>query len=339
LATRCAPEQNLLDQPQEPAPDTAVARVNGEPIELREFQRMMLEKRSSVIQQFVGRGVRYSPTFWTSTYGGETPQDVVKKEALAALVDRKVRQIAFAEEGLLPNTTYSAFLVRWSAQNQRRSSSASDQSPIYGPHRMGEDEYFRYEFENAETSLKERLKHSMPEPTDQQLAQEYEADKNDLTRSLNRKIREIRFNYGAEQSEEPLAERRAHAERDAQQLRQQLQTGTATEAALAAFPRATSSIRTYSMDRSSIRRDRPDIVSEAVRGLAKGGVSDVLDTGYSIVLVRSIDDSSDYLSFADARSRLASRFFERSYDRLIADRAKAADVSVVDDVYASIAAH
>lgn len=187
--------------PSTPGGDRQViARVNGEPLYAREFQREMQAVKARVMEEFCSRqGLKNLPAgFWTRPLDGETPLEAVKAAALKKLTRIKVLQSLMKEKGILENTGYPAFLDSLETTNRlRRNELAGDdlvrkdlagadlsgnglagncpagKKIVYGLRQYNEKDYFYYVFTNAVLQLKERLldeKFTGPERIDEAVA-------------------------------------------------------------------------------------------------------------------------------------------------------------------------
>ncbi len=163
------------------ADDSWVARVNGEPIATRLFQRRVTRNRARAHMYFRQHyGATDSADFWTTSFSGEVPLDWVRRRALDECVIFKVQQMLARENGLLQDISYTAFLESLASENERRSRALEAGEPIYGPTQYREDEYFLHVFTNMVIELKRRLGERQLAPTDEEVRAHYEAVKDEL---------------------------------------------------------------------------------------------------------------------------------------------------------------
>lgn len=135
-----------------------VAKVNGYPIYNEEFQQRVNEKKAEVFNYFSKKyKVEDSRTFWSTSFEGEVPNEMVRKKAFDECIRIKVQQIWAKDQGLIKDISYRTFLKDLKTENRRRTKALKNNEIIYGPEQYGEVEYFSYRFINLVIKLKEKL--------------------------------------------------------------------------------------------------------------------------------------------------------------------------------------
>ncbi len=135
-----------------------VASVNGLAIPVREMNLFIAQERAATFAYFKQQdGVDDNAQFWSTAYGGQTPQDYIKKAALADISKVTVQQQLAHQYGLLPDPSYGAFVHAWLQENARRRQALANHQIIYGPIQYTETNYFTYVFDQITYDLKQLL--------------------------------------------------------------------------------------------------------------------------------------------------------------------------------------
>jgi hypothetical protein len=136
---------------------TAVT-VDGQAAAVREFEYYLAQERANTFAYFLQHyNDSDSAAFWTTPYGGQTPQNYIKKAALADTVHAVAQQVLGRRYGVASFTSYAAFLKGLAAENARRAQDLAKHVPIYGPEQYTESDYFTYEQAQVGISLQSAL--------------------------------------------------------------------------------------------------------------------------------------------------------------------------------------
>lgn len=136
----------------------SVAKIDGEPISVREFRQILIKNRAGIYDYFKQKyGVEDSLKFWSTGYNGEVPAEIARKKTMDECVRIKLQQILARQKGLIQDISYTAFLKDLDAENKRRKKAVENGKALYGPIRYTESEYFNYVFSNMIIKLKEKL--------------------------------------------------------------------------------------------------------------------------------------------------------------------------------------
>jgi hypothetical protein len=123
---------------------TAVT-VDGQGVPVRELELFLAQDRAATFAYFQQKyNDNDRPGFWTTAYGGQTPQDYLRKAAIADATRATVTLQLGRTSGLLADPGYAAFLQSLNAQNAQRRQALSENQPIYGPAQFTESGYFTY---------------------------------------------------------------------------------------------------------------------------------------------------------------------------------------------------
>ncbi|MBO9607113.1 MAG: hypothetical protein J7639_14230 [Paenibacillaceae bacterium] len=136
----------------------AIATVNGEPLDLREYRAIVRTERAGVFAYFQGKyGAEDDKDFWTRSYAGEIPLEKLKEEALRTAVGIKTLQLLGKENGLLADASYAAFLQELRTENARRKEEIAHGRPIYGPKQWEEAAYYERKLADLRQQLGKKL--------------------------------------------------------------------------------------------------------------------------------------------------------------------------------------
>ncbi|MDQ6423595.1 peptidyl-prolyl cis-trans isomerase [Paenibacillus sp. LHD-117] len=157
-----------------------VAVVNGEPIAYGELLHDLNAQRSSIYDYFrIKYGALDSEDFWTTAHGGETPIEMIKKQALERSVKRKIQQLIGKKAGIINDISYHTLLDNMKKENERRKETVKNKGVIYGPITYEEATYVEENIRNISTDLKEKLKNDF-KLTDQDYEDYYASKKDEL---------------------------------------------------------------------------------------------------------------------------------------------------------------
>jgi hypothetical protein len=124
---------------------TTVVTVNGQGVPVRELELFLAQDRAATFAYFQQKyNDNDRPGFWTTAYGGQTPQDYLRKAAIADATRATVTLQLGRTSGLLADPGYAAFLQSLNAANAQRRQALSENKPIYGPTQFTESGYFAY---------------------------------------------------------------------------------------------------------------------------------------------------------------------------------------------------
>jgi hypothetical protein len=159
------------------SPDSmaTVVTVNGQRVPVRELELFLAQDRAATLAYFQQKyNDNDRPGFWTTAYGGQTPQDYLRKAAIADAMRATVTLQLGRTSGLLADPGYSAFLQSLNAENAQRRQALSENQPIYGPAQFTESGYFTYiQIQLGISITKTLISHGVIHLTDAALEQYY----------------------------------------------------------------------------------------------------------------------------------------------------------------------
>lgn len=132
-----------------------ILTVNGEQVSLNEFLTVLSGLRSNTYSYFSQKyGSTDSKNFWTTSFNGEVPVNVLKQKTIDALKKLKIEQMLMKQYGITNDISYSGFLKDFKAENERRKIAVGENHAIYGPMQYEEKIYY----DNLQTERIEKLK-------------------------------------------------------------------------------------------------------------------------------------------------------------------------------------
>ncbi len=135
-----------------------VATVNGERVRAEELQHWMLLERADVARYFYREhGVRDASDLWRREFGGESPAEMLRRQALEKLVRIKVQQLLAVEKGILASTDFRDIMEKRNAVNRARQKRIDRGGVVYGPKQFSPRTYFDHVFDRMVEDLKAHL--------------------------------------------------------------------------------------------------------------------------------------------------------------------------------------
>lgn len=283
---------------------STVARVDGEPIAVRE-----LEEQIAITSATSSRG---SAPLGTSSH-------IIERRAIDALVRQKVQQIAMKEHGILSDISYPGFQVRWRAENARRAVSQRAGDRIYGPVQYSEEQYLRYEFNNGVQALKASLRSTILFRYQDRLPILYESLKDRLfRRSATTFVAVVEF----EQDDDQRSARRA---------KELLDGGMALEQLAKLMAKARMNHNTYDLMNGRVALGDP--IASAAFNLAPHHVSDVvIGHNFSAVVV-CLEQEVVYMPFGEVRALVEDRALDEAYDAYVDELSKNVTLEILRDAH------
>ncbi len=313
--------------------DEVVATVNGTPIVWREFQMQMREQRGEVYtyyqQQYQASTDRSS--FWTTTYGQETPEQKLKELALDQMVRIKVEQQLAKQYGIPTTVDYMAFLSNWKKENERRQSAVDKGEAIYGPIQYGEREYYEYVHDNLVTALKKAVAQSNGEVTDALLREVYKADR-EMPAYRNQDTIQIRkivipFQTALEQE---------NAKSAMDTIKARLDKGEPFDTLYKEYLLKGAPTGEQRFDADSFYMDQKNygLLLQQSYKLEAGQISPVFEFGQAYYLIRcEVRQRGEIRPFAEVKQLLLYNEINNIYMRLIDEQVSAAKIELVEPLF------
>lgn len=162
--------------------ESFIATVNGDQISVREFKNALINLRTDIFTYFNQKyGAEISNDFWTRTFNGEVPIELVKRKALDNCIKVRIQYALAKREGILQDTSYSSFLRSLDEENNRRKAAIEKKQVIYGPVQYSESNYFAYTLSNLTSKLINKLDEKELKAEESELKLFYEKNKERYT--------------------------------------------------------------------------------------------------------------------------------------------------------------
>lgn len=313
-----------------------IATVDGEPIQLEEFQRAVQANKARVIDFFHEKyGADQSASFWTASYEGEIPFELLKKMALEDSVDLKIQQMTAKEQGVLTDIRYDVFLQHFKDENKRREQAIAKGEVVFGPAQYTEDAYFEYVMVNAVLSVKKHLMEEDWKPDEPELKRFYEKNKSELYQApATVKVKQISVSIldAERKADERL---RAQAKQKVEAASMKISNGISFEQAAKEIGLNGQVIeQSYSLD--NFRHNAKSPVAQAASTLRAGEISGIIEENGRFYLIQCLENAkagSRYLPFDAVKDQALKDYIDGRYADYVRQRIANAKVVVNEKVY------
>jgi hypothetical protein len=308
-----------------------VAWVNGIPIDEREMGMAMNQKRSLVLNYFYEKhGVADSSTFWRESHGGEVPIEVLKKQAMDALVQYKVERGLAYEEKLIQSLDYDSFLSEWQQENKRRKGIVAKGGVIYGPVEFSVEQYVQYKQSNLMIDLKEAWAKSQ-RIQEELLLSEYERTKEERYRRSDQfQIEVVTLPYNRNNRESLLRD-----------MKNRMEEWKREKGSIQKLPMPNGALYeqyTYTRGEDSVEASHP-VVWEAIQGLRSGESSEIMDERSAWVWFHVSDrQPGGYEEFDKVKEAVRNYYIEEQFQRMIGEKVRLAEVKINRESYEALSA-
>jgi hypothetical protein len=351
-----------------PAAESVVMRVNGEPVTQKEFQFLMKDEMSAVTTYFqVKHGADDGPNYWTTSFGGETPLDVLKQRSYKKAVEGKVMQEIAREQGLIQDISFSRIERDWEAYNASRKQRQTFGGIIYGLDRFSFRQYYSYYMSQLRIKLEKKLGQEELRVTDGEVRAYYDTHP-ELYRSRQAyTVSELYIPYdnagntagngnaadagSASNPDDTTGSSDASgisnadmeaAYRLAEQARKELAGGMDAEQAaqrLGRGARAGERVLTAAQTPGNAPPNvmTADPVAIAASKLKQGELSGIIDTGSGYSLIRLLKaDPNAAVPLEGVAAPIKSKLLQQKFDAYLAERVQTVNVTIDEDNYARI---
>ncbi|WP_127589188.1 peptidyl-prolyl cis-trans isomerase [Paenibacillus koleovorans] len=318
----------------------AVATVNGEVVEAREFAAFLMAERSKVYAYFQSKyGAEDSHAFWNKPYNGETPMDKIISDTWKKVVAAKVQQSLGVQAGFLQDTSYTAYLKQLQAENERRLQAARNGKPIYGPKQLEAKTY--YDMRQSQLLEDLRRRHNESDVVaDADITAYYEANKRDFMKAGSTKVRMITLVY-------PMANDaagRLNAENRLQEIAKRVAAGedfqTVTDGYCSNQP-TVFSCKEQTFDGTTAKMDvmTHPALAAAAKPLIKEEVSGIIEDNQMLSLLQAVDKQAESLvPLSEVSKGIAQKLSDQAFERFLQDQANLARLTKNEEAMKAAAA-
>ena len=146
-----------------------------------EFMLFLRDQKAATANYYwVNYEMQPDGEFWTTEVDGQTPTEYAKEKALDALVEAKEEFILADERGILEYQDYDGMMEDMEKENEERAAKEESGEAYYGLTEYTPFTYYQYLSGNVRAEL-EKNQEEITDPTEEQLKQVYEENKENLT--------------------------------------------------------------------------------------------------------------------------------------------------------------
>lgn len=296
--------------------------IDGNKIDKEEFLDAALLRRYDVTGYFTQKGGgTVDAGFWERESAGEIPYRKLTEETLEELKYFYAVYGLAKEKGYVQDSSYTAFLERWEAENTSRKEKIAKGEPVYGLAEYTKELYREYEMDMIQKSYCENPDNEGMEISDEERKEYYAAHADAYRQEDDRVLDYVKIPYEQEGMGE--AEVKEHKETLTKIYKQ-----TDKEHSLAQLAKKEESVAGYlehadvtASDLKMYSRSISDIL-EYAWDLSAGESTAVLDENGCLYLIACTKRSpNDTVTVDDVADHIDKELRESNYDRIIEERA------------------
>lgn len=135
--------------------DLEIARVGDIAVPYAEYQLLAQDAITQIYARFAQAHSAEvgNDAFWTQSYDGVRPADLLREEMTKVLQREKGIQLLAVAQEILPDAGYSAFLQSWEKENQARVEASRNGGALYGPVQYTQAQYYSQRQSTLEQAL------------------------------------------------------------------------------------------------------------------------------------------------------------------------------------------
>ncbi|HHW00179.1 MAG TPA: hypothetical protein GXX36_11555 [Clostridiaceae bacterium] len=321
-----------------PADSDIVALIENEPVTVKEFRHYILEERGAVIEYFRNKyGVQDDPDFWSSSYNGENPSEVVKRNAINEIKRTKVQLLMAQKEGIIENISYESLLREMEKENKKRKEAIEKKQIIFGLKEYDPRTYLFYKMAELSKELKSRLLAKL-NVSDEQIRDYYEQVKDIYyTQGKRVKTKIIKLSY-ADEDGKVRAEMKDDLRDKCDEIKKRINDGESFEKIIEELNISDDdSERIFDNKTASVDARLNPVLREIVMGMDAGEISDVIEEGNAFYIVKCLESIVlSYKPFDEVKENLRARYIDDKYSEYIDKLVEEANVLIYDNVYKKV---
>lgn len=298
-----------------------IAKINDVPISLPEFERAVRRNKSSVLHYFQEKyNVEQTPEFWTTSFQGEIPAEMLKKQALDDSVRIKLRQLIAKEQDVVQDISYEGFLQQLQQENERRKQAIQNHEVVYGPAQYQEEAYFEYRMTNERITVKQKM--SASKVDEDYVKQFYDLHKDErYVTSGYVKVQRISIPFlDAKQHVDTFKKEQAQIELE--KVRKDLAAG-ASFADLAQAYMTTDQEMELTYHLGNDRQNARSPLAQAAAKLSINGISGMIEEHGSLHVIKcieKIEPGSAYIPLEEIREQVRQDMIDDQYESYVSKR-------------------
>lgn len=303
-----------------------VATLDGEEISVSDFHDFMQYNISKTYNRFMTNyNAKDGPSFWRTSFEGETPTEYIRERTLESLIRIKASQKLMNAEGILEDETLEDFLFKLRS-NQGYSSTSALSSTDEDVQENGVIESYRSLYKKELETLLTQGEGKYWIITDEKLQQEYEARQESQYKKPDKIVANV---YRFSSADFPQMEKIIEVADSEQTL---LEEASAQEIELS------KENQTFDGDFSTRKKAELQI-KEEVKLLQEDEISDPLylssEDLYAVVAVTS-RSSDGYYPFDEIKERLKEELLLEEYEKYIKEKVNSVQFVLNESVYNSV---
>ncbi|MDQ0877376.1 hypothetical protein QFZ77_006035 [Paenibacillus sp. V4I3] len=323
--------------------EATVFTVNGEPVSKDEFLNVMPGLRANVFSYFVQKyGVTDSAKFWTTTFQGEIPIEVLKQKTLDKLKRIKTEQIVMKSNGIASDISYSGFLDNLKAENERRKKAVEKKQVIYGPQQFDATGYYDILHGNRMEELKNKLADKELSSNEEEIKNAYDENKETMYKKIDSiKYEKIVIPFLDEKGN-PSPDKKKIAASMAAKIKEDTNKGLKFEDIVSAYKKQDKSDIEYKeleFNESTYKSDSRIYKQLTIKldELKNGQISDVIEENASFNIVKVLEKSiPSYKTLDEVREQVKKKLADNKYDEFINKLVHESKLIVDNKAYNSI---
>ncbi|MEG2291380.1 MAG: peptidyl-prolyl cis-trans isomerase [Clostridium sp.] len=311
--------------------EKVVATVNSENISVDEFKLIMNDNLTSVTSYFNSKYNVDSneKDYWTTSFGGEIPLEVLKEKTLEQCIDSKLLQIVAKKKGVIEDISYSEFKKRLDEENKRRKESIENNKPIYGPVEYREREYFEYELTNITIKAKDYIMNNEISFDEDSINKYYDEIKDEYFKIEDTvKVQQIfiPFKDGDTNKYKDIYETVKRKLENNEDLKSFIDGGIIEQ-----------SEREFTPETASEDENKNSELRNKVYKLKENEVSDLIEVGNGYYIMKCISiKENGYQGIEDVESLVKTYYTSERYDEIIKEMKSNIDVKINKKEYKTI---
>ncbi|MBU3199932.1 peptidyl-prolyl cis-trans isomerase [Clostridium estertheticum] len=318
-----------------------VFEINNESVSKAEFSNLMMALKGNVYSYIVQKyGGGDSAKFWTTSFNGEVPEEILKKQTFEKLKKIKVEQILFKKYGIVGDISYPGFLKALENENIRREKAVEKKEPIFGPVKYDERIYYDYLQASNIEKLKNKLLKIDLSSTDEEIKKYYNEKKEELYKKPDSiKFQKISISCLDEKGN-ITSDSKAHAKETMDKMIIDIENNVNFSDVRNTYINKTAAKIEYKEQsvNGDIDRDANNII-DGLNGLQVGQVSQVLEGADSLYIVRKNEVTpTGFLLLSDVKSKIMYVLADEKFNEMVERLIKEVNININSKVYKSIAA-
>lgn len=316
-----------------------MASFDGIVITLPEFNKAVLRNKSSILNYFHEKyNAEQTGAFWTTSFHGEVPTELLKKAALDDSLRIKIRQWIAMDQGILEDISYQGFLKQLHQENARRAKAIANHQVVYGPAQYNEDAYFEYIMTNATTAVKQKLQmDDQLKPDETSLKTFYDKHKDELYQApgtvkvLSISVSYLDSNHRVDPMKKELARKRL------KEASAKLEAGASFEQVAKEYSDAEAQPE-LEFNLGNVRQNSRSPVAMVAEKMKFGETSGIVEENGKLYLLRCMDKTdpgSEHTSYEEIKEQVLKDYIDNEYEESIREKLSEAEVEVNELLYQS----